>query len=106
MQRYFKQVFIKNYIFVKVMNTYKANNESILRASEIIKRGGLVAFPTETVYGLGADGLNPIAVAKIFEAKKRPEFNPLILHVAEKNWLKNFTSIQNEKIDLLIEKFW
>ena len=106
MQRYFKQVFIKNYIFVKVMNTYKANNESILRASEIIKSGGLVAFPTETVYGLGADGLNPIAVAKIFEAKKRPAFNPLILHIADRTWLKKLSSIENERVEQLINKFW
>ena len=58
------------------MNLVKANNASIRQAAEIIKNGGLVAFPTETVYGLGADGLNSIAVAKIFEAKKRPAFNP------------------------------
>ncbi len=106
MQRYFKQVVIKNYIFVKVMNTYKANNESVLSASEIIKSGGLVAFPTETVYGLGADGLNPIAVAKIFEAKKRPTFNPLILHIADRGWLKKLTSVENGRVEQLINKFW
>ena len=50
-------------------------------AAELIRRGRLVAIPTETVYGLGADGLNPEAVAKIFEAKGRPGDNPLILHV-------------------------
>jgi len=88
------------------MSLVKANSESIRQAAEIIKRGGLVAFPTETVYGLGADGLNPIAVAKIFETKNRPAFNPLILHISEKSWLKNFTSIQNEKVDMLINKFW
>jgi L-threonylcarbamoyladenylate synthase len=88
------------------MSLVKANSESIRQAAEIIKQGGLVAFPTETVYGLGADGLNPIAVAKIFEIKSRPAFNPLILHIAEKKWLKNFTSIQNEKVNMLINKFW
>lgn len=88
------------------MSLVKANTESIRQAAEIIKHGGLVAFPTETVYGLGADGLNPIAVAKIFETKSRPSFNPLILHIAKKKWIKNFTSIQNKKIDLLTEKFW
>ncbi len=88
------------------MNIIKANSESIQQAAEIIKRGGLVAFPTETVYGLGADGLNPIAVAKIFEVKKRPSFNPLILHIADKDSLKKFSPIKNEKIDLLTEKFW
>ena len=50
-------------------------------AARIIRSGGLVAIPTETVYGLGADGLNPEAVAKIFIAKGRPQDNPLILHV-------------------------
>jgi len=88
------------------MSLVKANNETIRQAAEIIKSGGLVAFPTETVYGLGADGLNPIAVAKIFEAKKRPTFNPLILHISEKKWLQKFSPIQNEKIDRLVNKFW
>ena len=52
------------------------------RAGQIIRRGGLVAFPTETVYGLGANGLDPVAVQRIFAAKGRPQDNPLILHVA------------------------
>ena len=88
------------------MKIIKADKDSIERAAGIIKSGGLVAFPTETVYGLGADGLNPIAVAKIFEAKKRPSFNPLILHISDKNWLHKFSSINNTKIEKLIEKFW
>ena len=54
---------------------------SITRAAEILARGGLVAFPTETVYGLGADATNATAVARIFEAKGRPRFNPLISHI-------------------------
>ena len=53
------------------------------KAAEQIQQGQLVALPTETVYGLGADGLNPEAVAKIFEAKGRPQDNPLILHIAD-----------------------
>lgn len=88
------------------MNLAKANRETISAAAETIRSGGLVAFPTETVYGLGADGLNPIAVAKIFEAKKRPAFNPLILHIAEKDSLKKFASFYSKKVELLIEKFW
>lgn len=88
------------------MNITKADRESIQQAARIIKRGGLVAFPTETVYGLGADGLNPIAVAKIFEAKERPTFNPLILHISDKSWLIKFSTTQNEKIERLIDKFW
>jgi L-threonylcarbamoyladenylate synthase len=88
------------------MNIFTATSDSIERASEIIRRGGLVAFPTETVYGLGADGLNPIAVAKIFESKKRPTFNPLILHIADKNNLTNLVHINDERIERLIDKFW
>lgn len=64
-------------------NIYKATEENIRRAAEIIKRGGLVAFPTETVYGLGANALNSEAAAKIFEAKRRPFFDPLISHISE-----------------------
>jgi len=54
---------------------------SIARAADILRAGGLVVFPTETVYGLGADATNPLAVARIYEAKGRPQFNPLIAHV-------------------------
>ncbi len=58
-------------------------DDAIERAAQIIRAGGLVAFPTETVYGLGALGLDPLACARIFEAKRRPHFDPLILHVAD-----------------------
>ncbi|MEW6653666.1 MAG: L-threonylcarbamoyladenylate synthase [Bacteroidota bacterium] len=88
------------------MNLLNANTANIKKASEIIKGGGLVAFPTETVYGLGADGLNPIAVAKIFEVKKRPSFNPLILHISDRSWLNKLTLVKSEKVDLLMNKFW
>ena len=57
-------------------------NESITRAADLLRGGGLVAFPTETVYGLGSDASNAAAVASIFAAKGRPAFNPLISHVA------------------------
>jgi len=66
---------------------------SIKIAAKKIQEGGLVAFPTETVYGLGADALNPKAVAKIFEAKKRPLEDPLIVHIAQKEDL--FTLAEN-----------
>src|SRR5688572_10928433 len=56
---------------------------AIARAAEILRGGGLVAFPTETVYGLGADALDPAAIARIFAAKDRPSDNPLIVHVAD-----------------------
>ncbi len=91
---------------MRIMSIIKADKESIAQAAQIIKLGGLVAFPTETVYGLGADGLNPIAVAKIFEAKKRPAFNPLILHIAKKEALMELAELADQRIDLLIKKFW
>ena len=64
--------------------------ETAAIAANIIKNGGLVAIPTETVYGLGANGLDPKSVAKIFEAKGRPQDNPLILHVADAVEIENF----------------
>lgn len=69
---------------MKTKNTLKLeiNNESLDRAGEIIRAGGLVSFPTETVYGLGADALNEEAVASIYEAKGRPSDNPLIIHIS------------------------
>src|ERR1700746_152609 len=59
-----------------------ADSKGIAEAARILREGGLVAFPTETVYGLGADATNGRAVAEIFAAKGRPRFNPLIIHVA------------------------
>ncbi|MGC2412096.1 MAG: Sua5/YciO/YrdC/YwlC family protein, partial [Stellaceae bacterium] len=58
-----------------------ASDEAIERAARLIRAGELVAFPTETVYGLGGDATNEVAVANIFAAKGRPRFNPLIVHV-------------------------
>ncbi len=84
----------------------KANKETIQQAANIIKSGGLVAFPTETVYGLGADGFNPIAAAKIFEAKNRPTFNPLILHINSLEMLESIAFINDERTEKLIRKFW
>lgn len=88
------------------MQLLEATDKNIELASEVIKSGGLVSFPTETVYGLGADGLNPIASAKIFEAKNRPAFNPLILHIADKSTLEKIASWKNKNVEKLIEKFW
>ena len=75
-------------------------------SAEIIQKGGLVAIPTETVYGLGANGLDPKAVAKIFEAKGRPQDNPLILHVADVAEIENFCHSIPESAYRLAEKFW
>ena len=75
-------------------------------AAALIKQGEAVAFPTETVYGLGADGLNGEAVRKIFEAKGRPNDNPLILHIADKEDILKLTTGITKQAQLLIEKFW
>ncbi len=75
-------------------------------AAEIIQSGGLVAIPTETVYGLGANGLDPEAVAKIFIAKGRPQDNPLILHVAETAQIEKFCYDIPESAYALAEAFW
>ena len=84
----------------------KATRANIVKAAEEIKRGNIIAFPTETVYGLGADGLNSIAVSKIFEAKNRPSFNPLIIHLCEYSQIHEVCSYTDERIDRLCEKFW
>ena len=75
-------------------------------AADIIKKGGLVAIPTETVYGLGANGLDEQAVTKIFEAKGRPQDNPLILHVAEPAEMEKFCHHIPKSAYLLAKKFW
>ena len=75
-------------------------------AAELLKQGQLVALPTETVYGLGADGLNPEAVAKIFEAKGRPQDNPLILHIADPKDLEKLCHHIPESAWRLAENFW
>jgi L-threonylcarbamoyladenylate synthase len=78
----------------------------IAEAAAIIRAGGLVAFPTETVYGLGADGLNPAAVARIFEAKERPSTDPLILHIAEPETLLQLVREAPPVALELARRFW
>src|SRR5207248_11121709 len=68
-------------------------NKVVRHAVELLRQGEIVALPTETVYGLAADALNPIAVATIFEAKELPRFNPLIVHLPEQDWLKKIADI-------------
>ena len=75
-------------------------------AAQIIRNGDLVAIPTETVYGLGADGLNEEAVAKIFEAKGRPQDNPLILHVADAADIEKFCHSIPQAAYALADAFW
>ncbi|MCX7610580.1 MAG: L-threonylcarbamoyladenylate synthase [Ignavibacterium sp.] len=75
-------------------------------AADIIKKGGVVAFPTETVYGLGADAFNPNAVEKIFELKKRPIFDPLIVHLYSIDQLEIVCTEVDNRVYDLAEKFW
>ncbi len=79
------------------------------RAVELLRKGEVVALPTETVYGLAADALNAIAVAKVFEAKERPRLDPLIVHLPDENWLERVAKIDNRsraRIEKLISQFW
>jgi L-threonylcarbamoyladenylate synthase len=80
--------------------------EPIQKAAAIIRAGGLVAFPTETVYGLGADAMNADAVLALFEAKKRPLDNPPIVHVARTEDLYKLTEQVSPKAEKLIQAFW
>jgi len=80
--------------------------ENIKLAADVIRRGGLVAFPTETVYGLGADATNKTAVAKIFAAKGRPTFDPIIVHVASMEMLPSVVSAIPEVAWHLMNAFW
>lgn len=79
---------------------------NIRAGSDAIKSGNLVAFPTETVYGLGANAFNPNAVADIFKAKKRPLHDPLIVHVSEKQQVESLVTELSSKANILIEHFW
>ncbi len=78
----------------------------IARAAHVLQSGGLVAFPTETVYGLGANALDPAAVAKIFAAKGRPATNPIIVHVATVAGAKGLAAAWPDTAQKLAERFW
>jgi L-threonylcarbamoyladenylate synthase len=80
--------------------------ELIYRAAEILRAGGLVAFPTETVYGLGANALSEVAVRRIFEAKGRPASNPIIVHVASIDAARQLTGQWNDTAQKLAAHFW
>ncbi len=80
--------------------------EAISHAAEVIRMGGLVAFPTETVYGLGADALNPRAVEKVFRAKGRPPDNPLIIHIASYDDLYSVAEEVDWRAEKLAKRFW
>ena len=82
---------------------------AVYRAATLLENGEVVALPTETVYGLAADALQPAAVLKIFEAKERPFFDPLIVHLPAIEWLERVAQIPAESralIQMLVDKFW
>lgn len=80
--------------------------DTFCTASHILRTGGLVAFPTETVYGLGADAFNPDAAAKIYAAKGRPSDNPLIVHIADTTAVHKLANHVPDKAVILMEAFW
>jgi L-threonylcarbamoyladenylate synthase len=84
----------------------QALQNMISQGADALRRGGLVAFPTETVYGLGADALNEAAVRKIYEAKKRPLSNPLIIHIADLSQIEPLVTCFDEQAQRLAEAFW
>lgn len=88
------------------MKTLMLTSDDIQTAADIIKNGGLVAVPTETVYGLAADALNGKAVEKIFKAKGRPMDNPLIVHISDISQIYRLVSDFPEKAERLAERFW
>jgi L-threonylcarbamoyladenylate synthase len=96
---------MKKTLILKV-NPQKPETEKVQTAAEFIKKGGLVAFPTETVYGLGADALNAGAILALFEAKKRPLDNPPIVHVENINDVYKLATQVPPKAEKLMKEFW
>jgi L-threonylcarbamoyladenylate synthase len=94
------------------MEFLSISGDSLAKAAAVLRDGGLVAFPTETVYGLGGDAFNAAALVKIFEAKGRPRFDPLIVHIAAIESLERIADLSllddgaSKKLDLLAEKLW
>lgn len=84
----------------------ETDKNAVAAAAAILRRGGLLGIPTETVYGLGTDGLNEDAVRRIFEAKGRPQDNPLILHIPDASWLERCCTDVPETAYALAGKFW
>jgi L-threonylcarbamoyladenylate synthase len=84
----------------------RPDEATIARAAEILRGGGLVAFPTETVYGLGANALDPAAVDRIYAAKGRPLFNPLIVHLADADQVRDVAAEWPDKAERLARAFW
>src|SRR3990172_11523904 len=96
---------MKKTLLLKI-NPQKPEHAKVQTAAAIIKKGGLVAFPTETVYGLGADALNSKAVLALFEAKKRPLDNPPIIHVENAEDVHKLARCVPPEAELLMKRFW
>lgn len=91
---------------IKKLNYEAIDMDMIEEAGKVLKEGGLVAFPTETVYGLGGDALNPASSEKIYAAKGRPSDNPLIVHIAEKSDVYRIAKNISGEAEELMEAFW
>jgi len=91
---------------LKHPNAEQDISRDVEAGAEAILRGGLVGFPTETVYGLGADATNTEALARIFEVKRRPLHNPLIVHVADRRQVRPLTAKLSATAERLMERFW
>ncbi len=88
------------------VNPENPEEEAIAIAAEVLKDGGLVSFPTETVYGLGANLLNKKAINRVYEVKKRPRNKPLTIHIPDLNILKKMVGVIPPIAAMLIDKFW
>src|SRR5205085_9470484 len=88
------------------VNPDQPDAQAIAQAAAIIHKGGLVAFPTETVYGLGADAMQEQAIRRIFAAKGRPADNPLIVHISSRAMLDLIAAETSDQAEALIERYW
>jgi L-threonylcarbamoyladenylate synthase len=94
-------------VFVKMTgHILKADSQGIKQASQLILQGGVVAFPTETFYGLGADAGDVVALQKVFQIKGREENKPLLLLVADRAWVQDLVKKISPAAEALIERFW
>ncbi|MCQ2555157.1 MAG: threonylcarbamoyl-AMP synthase [Clostridia bacterium] len=89
-----------------ITKIFSTTEDDLREAGRILKNGGLVAFPTETVYGLGADALNPEAAKKVYLAKGRPSDNPMIVHIQERGEIYSLTDTVSDDVKVLMESFW
>jgi L-threonylcarbamoyladenylate synthase len=94
------------YVFCRIFAALALVGKDINKAKELLQNGQLVAIPTETVYGLGANALDTGAVLKVYEVKQRPFFDPLIIHVSSEEKALKYASFNDERLETLAKKFW